>query len=656
MRNEPLVDVGVVTWNTAELTARALRTLLDSDQGCSTRVLVHDNASEDETVARLAEHVPEAEVVAGSENLGFARAVNLLLARSDAPWFLALNSDAWPEPGALRTLVDHATDHPRAAAVAPLLLRPDGSVEHSTHPFPSPRLALLDATGGRRWMARRYLDRHCLEGAWHHDRARVVDWAVGAALLLRRRAVDDIGGLDERFFMYAEDMEWCWRARRRGWEVHFQPDAVVRHVGNASGQRRFGDRRSAVDVANARQVLREARGPVSAATHRALTTVAAGERLLLARARPRTGRRRLLALAGPGLCRAARTGAGRSRAASTGQAGAVGPRPEPAGVSPTWHRAQPKVSVVVATRGRAALLPRLVTALADQTLAPDEFELVAVNDASPDQSRDVLDTLAASAPFAMRAIHLTRHEGAAAARNHGWRAARAPVVAFTDDDCVPAVDWLASGSEAIAGRAVVVLGRTDPPPHQQALATRPFSRKIEVHGARFFETCNAFYRRGDLEAAGGFDEHLRVAGEDTDLGLRARAQGVTPLYSPEVVVHHDVQPGTLVDAMRNTLRFTDIAMVVRRHPDARRTLLHRRVFWKDTHPTAIVAGVGLALSLRRPWALGLLAPWAYHRIRTTPACPGPLRHVAVLPAVLALDLFEVATMVRSSVRHRTILL
>ena len=240
MPARPRVDVGVVTWNTADLTADALRRLLDEDHGVDLRVLVRDNGSTDGTPERLAERVPEADVDAGGENLGFAAGVNTLLARSTAPWFLALNSDAWPRAGAIGRLVDAAAGRPRAAAVAPRLERPDGTLEHSTHPFPSLGVAAVTAAGGDRWLPRPLADRLLLEPAWDHRRARRVDWAVGAALLLRREAVEDVGGLDERFFMYAEDLEWCHRAARGGWEVWFEPAAVVVHVGNASGRARPG--------------------------------------------------------------------------------------------------------------------------------------------------------------------------------------------------------------------------------------------------------------------------------------------------------------------------------------------------------------------------------------------------------------------------------
>ena len=263
-----MVDVIVVTWNTAELTASALRSLLDSDQGVPIRVLVHDNGSDDGTADALARSVPEADVERGTANLGFAAGVNRALRRSTAPWVFLLNSDAWPEPGAIGALVAAAERNPNAAAVAPRIERPDGTLEHSTHPFPSVRLAWLLATRNGRIAPERG-EELMLEGWWKHDRARRIDWAVGAALLIRREALDDVGGLDERFFMYTEDVEWAWRARRRGWEIVFEPSAVVRHVGNASGEKRYGGARTRAYLKNTYRFFAREHGIASSVAYRA---------------------------------------------------------------------------------------------------------------------------------------------------------------------------------------------------------------------------------------------------------------------------------------------------------------------------------------------------------------------------------------------------
>ena len=281
-RDRPSVDVAVVTWNTGELTAGALRRLLDSDQGCAVRLLVRDNGSSDATVDLLARNVPEAEVDVGTTNLGFAAGVNTILRRSTARWIFLLNSDAWPEPGAIRTLVDAAERRPRVGAVAPRLERPDGSLEHSTFPFPSIRIAAIMAFRRGR-LSHERADELMLEDAWSHDRARPVDWAVGAALLIRREALLDVGGFDERFFMYVEDVEWCWRAAHKGWQIWFEPSAVVRHVGNASGGQRYGEARTSAYMRNTYAFFRREHGAAATILFRSLNVAGCAWRYAAAR-------------------------------------------------------------------------------------------------------------------------------------------------------------------------------------------------------------------------------------------------------------------------------------------------------------------------------------------------------------------------------------
>jgi GT2 family glycosyltransferase len=248
------VDVIVVTYNTRDLSVTSLRRLLDATTDVQLRLLVRDNASRDGTVDAIRVAVPEAILEAGAENLGFAGGVNRLLLQTTAPWVLLLNSDAWPEPGAIGQLISVGLDHPRAAAVAPQLLHPDGSREHSPLPFPSLGGSLASGLVPKRFIPARLGRQLLLPGA--EPAAGRVDWAVGAALLLRRSALEDIGPLQERFFFYGEDLEWCWRAAHLGWEVRYQPAAVVRHIGNASAGSVYGSARGEVVWANTYAFLR----------------------------------------------------------------------------------------------------------------------------------------------------------------------------------------------------------------------------------------------------------------------------------------------------------------------------------------------------------------------------------------------------------------
>ena len=246
---DPLIDVAIVTWNTRETTLKALATL-SAVAPAGTRILLRDNGSSDGTPEAIAAAFPGVELDAGADNLGFAGGVNTILRRSTAPWVLLLNSDAWPEPGALERLIECAKRHPRAAAVAPTLRRPDGSQEVTCWPFPSIRVTV--ASGRRSYDALR-----------RHGEEHAVDWAVGAALLIRRAALDELGGLDDSLFMYAEDLEWCWRAHDAGWEIWLAPEAVVRHVGNASGAKRYGATQPAAWIPNSVRIYRRRRGVVA---------------------------------------------------------------------------------------------------------------------------------------------------------------------------------------------------------------------------------------------------------------------------------------------------------------------------------------------------------------------------------------------------------
>jgi glycosyltransferase involved in cell wall biosynthesis len=318
-----------------------------------------------------------------------------------------------------------------------------------------------------------------------------------------------------------------------------------------------------------------------------------------------------------------------------------------------------EVSVVVATYRRAPLLPRLVAALEEQSLAPERFEVVVCDNGSDDDTSAVLAGLAGRSPLRLRVVRTAVNRGPAAGRELAWRAAEAPVLAFTDDDCQPEPGWLAAGLAEMRarGRAVVV-GRTVPDPEQEHLLV-DFSRTQRVDDARFAQTCNVFYRRADLEASGGFDPGFETpGGEDTDLALRVEALGSPRVHAPAAVVRHDVRPSSLRATLRETLRWYDIPRVYAKHPHARRESLHRRLFWKPSHPPVLLlaAGVGIALARRRPGPLLLAVPWIRFRTVVWPVSGGPRRRWAMLPGALAVDALEVAVMARGSLRNRTVVL
>jgi glycosyltransferase involved in cell wall biosynthesis len=322
----------------------------------------------------------------------------------------------------------------------------------------------------------------------------------------------------------------------------------------------------------------------------------------------------------------------------------------------------PEVSVVCATHQRAARLPGLFAALEAQTFDPTRFEVVFVDDGSKDNTVDVLEKLIARTHLRVRLISLEKNGGAGAARNAGWQAANAPIVAFTDDDCAPDPNWLRAGMAALEQTgAAVVVGRTEPNPAQKQNegAFSRTQRVTEASGKRYLHTCNIFYRRADLEAVGGFSPRFRTkGGEDTDLGWRVLDLGGGVTFANDALVLHDITVGSYRAALREASRWRDVTLVVARHPARARPLLIHRLFWKKTHELVIVAagGAALAVLVRNPIPLVLMVPWIRWRVTKWPIVPERVGAVAYLPGAFLIDVVEVFTMVRGSLRNRTVVL
>jgi N-acetylglucosaminyl-diphospho-decaprenol L-rhamnosyltransferase len=219
-------------------------------------------------------------VLEPEENLGFGRAVNEVAHRTDSEWLLAANADIALEPGALTRLLE-AGRSPRVGCVAPRLLLADGSTQHSVHPFPTVPLALAFNLGLHR-LSSGIADRLCLEGYWDPDRSRPVPWAIGACLLLRRRALDEVGGFDQRQWMYAEDVDLAWRLRQAGWATHYEPSARVQHAASAATSIAFEDAQAERFMAATYAMLERRRGATRMWATGALNVVGAAARAALA--------------------------------------------------------------------------------------------------------------------------------------------------------------------------------------------------------------------------------------------------------------------------------------------------------------------------------------------------------------------------------------
>jgi N-acetylglucosaminyl-diphospho-decaprenol L-rhamnosyltransferase len=253
-----VVTVAVVSYNTRELLLRCLDSLAAEVAAGGAEVWVIDNGSSDRSAAAARLHAPWAHVIDAETNLGFGSAVNEIVRRSTGEWLLIANADVALEAGALDTLLARGADA-RVGVLAPRLVLPDGGTQHSVHPFPTIPVTLAVNLGLPR-LSRRLADHLCLEERWNPERPRTVPWALGACLLVRRRAFEAVGGFDERQWMYAEDLDLGWRLREAGWITGFEPRARVRHEASAATSAAFGEERVTRFMAATYAMLRRRRG------------------------------------------------------------------------------------------------------------------------------------------------------------------------------------------------------------------------------------------------------------------------------------------------------------------------------------------------------------------------------------------------------------
>jgi GT2 family glycosyltransferase len=223
----------------AALLASGRGPLAQEDETAAQRVeiLVFDNASSDGSAEMVAAEFPRARLHRSDTNLGFPGGNNAGYALSRGRYFLLLNSDTVVAPGAFEELVRFADARPRAGIVGPRVLNPDGSIQMSCRRFPTLGAGLFRNTPlGKLFPNNRYT-RDYLMADWSHDVERAVDWVSGCALMARREMIDEIGLLDEGFFMYCEDVDWCYRAGKAGWEVLYAPRATIIHeIGRSTDQ------------------------------------------------------------------------------------------------------------------------------------------------------------------------------------------------------------------------------------------------------------------------------------------------------------------------------------------------------------------------------------------------------------------------------------
>jgi N-acetylglucosaminyl-diphospho-decaprenol L-rhamnosyltransferase len=232
--------------------------------------VVVDHGSTDGTLGLVRERFPRVRVLE-RENRGLAAGWNAGVAATSGRYVLLLNSDAWAVGDAVERLVRFADERPRAAVIAPRLSNPDGSLQRSVRGFPTLWRLATEYFFLRKLAPRSRALNAFYAGGFGHDEARRIDWAMGAVLLVRREAIEEVGQADEDFFLFSEETDWCYRFHAAGWEVWFDPEAEFTHVGGAS----HGGRMYVENLRGNLRFLAKHRGPAEAERARRLLLVGA---------------------------------------------------------------------------------------------------------------------------------------------------------------------------------------------------------------------------------------------------------------------------------------------------------------------------------------------------------------------------------------------
>lgn len=232
------ISVIIVSWNTRQLLERCLESVCASDAGSAdVELLVVDNGSSDGSPEMVTSRFPSVRLVANGDNVGFVRANNLAIGMATGDYLLLLNPDTELIGGAIQEMVRYADMHPEVGVVGPQLLNSDGSLQSSRRRFPTRATAFLESTVLQRWFPNHSALRAYYVLDRGDDQTQEVDWVVGAGLLVRTAATRQVGSMDEGYFMYSEELDWCRRLKAAGWKVVYHPAArLIHHGGQSSDQ------------------------------------------------------------------------------------------------------------------------------------------------------------------------------------------------------------------------------------------------------------------------------------------------------------------------------------------------------------------------------------------------------------------------------------
>lgn len=233
------VSLLIVNYNTCRLTVDCLRSVYESETRYTYEIIVIDNYSRDDSVKVIREQFPEVKLIENKENTGFAKANNQGMQAASGRYVLLLNSDTLVEKDTLETMVSFMDNHPEIGASGCKVVLPDGSLDKACkRGFPTPSASFYYAFGFSKLFPDNPRFNGYQLGYLDPDQEYPVDCLVGAFMLVRRETVEQVGGLDETFFMYGEDLDWCYRIKEAGWGIYYYPRTRIIHLKGGSARRR----------------------------------------------------------------------------------------------------------------------------------------------------------------------------------------------------------------------------------------------------------------------------------------------------------------------------------------------------------------------------------------------------------------------------------
>jgi len=233
----PEVSIVIVNWNTGPLLRDCVRSLIEGNADVPYALIVVDNASRDNSVQLLLSAYPDITLLQNQHNEGFARANNRGFAYCKAPFVLLLNPDTRLSNGALRRMRILLAEHQAWGCVGAQAVDAAGTLQWTCYHFPTLRSEFYELFWLSKFFPRNRFFGRYLMSYWDHRTLREVDWVSGVCVMFRREILDRVGAFDEQYFLYGEDMEWCYRVRKKGYRIMYAPDVLITHYqGSSSDQ------------------------------------------------------------------------------------------------------------------------------------------------------------------------------------------------------------------------------------------------------------------------------------------------------------------------------------------------------------------------------------------------------------------------------------